>query len=147
MPTLYRHILIAADGSGSAGETINTGLMLAEQLGAKVTALSVSHPWAVTRTCHGSAVVPLGAFAHAEAHGKSPLDTYIKSLVGHSQVDCVAVETNDHVASCILSAAESRDCDLIVVGAHARCGLSRVVLGNELAHVLTHSPVPVLLCK
>jgi nucleotide-binding universal stress UspA family protein len=46
-----------------------------------------------------------------------------------------------------LQAARSRGCDLIVMASYGRRGLERVLLGSQATRVLTHSPVPVLICN
>ena len=42
---MYKHILIATDGSDLAAKAVATGLALAKQLGAKVTAVTATEPW------------------------------------------------------------------------------------------------------
>lgn len=43
---MFKHILIATDGSDLAQVAVQTGLELAKALGAKVTAVTVTQPWA-----------------------------------------------------------------------------------------------------
>ena len=38
-------------------------------------------------------------------------------------------------------------CDLIVMASHGRRGLIGVLLGSETQKVLTHSKIPVLVCR
>ena len=47
----------------------------------------------------------------------------------------------------IIRKAKSKRCDLIVMASHGRRGLSALLLGSETAKVLTHSKIPVLLCR
>jgi nucleotide-binding universal stress UspA family protein len=42
---VYKHILIATDGSELAAKAVTQGLALAKALGAKATAVTVSEPW------------------------------------------------------------------------------------------------------
>ena len=42
---MYKHILIATDGSELAAKAVAQGLDLAKALGAKVTAVTVTEPW------------------------------------------------------------------------------------------------------
>lgn len=51
------------------------------------------------------------------------------------------------MAESIVEAAKKHDCDLIVMASHGRKGLQRLLLGSETQHVLTHSPVPVLVLR
>ena len=47
----------------------------------------------------------------------------------------------------IIATARSKRCDLIVMASHGRRGLSALLLGSETAKVLTHSKIPVLVCR
>ena len=42
---MYKHILIATDGSELAGKAVAAGFALAKRLGAKVTAVTAIEPW------------------------------------------------------------------------------------------------------
>jgi nucleotide-binding universal stress UspA family protein len=53
----------------------------------------------------------------------------------------------DHVAQAVIAAARKKKCDLIVMASHGRRGLTRVLLGSETQHVLTHSTIPVLVLR
>ena len=55
---------------------------------------------------------------------------------------CGSIMTNG-----ILDTAKKADCDLIVMASHGRRGLGRILLGSEAVKVLTHSTVPVLICR
>src|SRR5262249_8806637 len=47
---MYKHILIATDGSELAGKAVAAGLGLAKSLNAKVTAVNATEPWAAMVT-------------------------------------------------------------------------------------------------
>ena len=55
--------------------------------------------------------------------------------------------THDRPWEAIIETAEQRGCDLIVMASHGRAGVSAVVLGSETNKVLTHSKIPVLVCR
>jgi nucleotide-binding universal stress UspA family protein len=44
-PQVFKHILIATDGSEAAAKAVTQGLALAKALGAKATAVTISEPW------------------------------------------------------------------------------------------------------
>jgi nucleotide-binding universal stress UspA family protein len=54
---------------------------------------------------------------------------------------------HDHPYAAIIEAAEKNGCDLIVMASHGRKGVSALILGSETTKVLTHSKVPVLVCR
>jgi nucleotide-binding universal stress UspA family protein len=43
--TMYKHILIATDGSELAGKAVTAGLALAKRLDVKVTVVTAIEPW------------------------------------------------------------------------------------------------------
>jgi nucleotide-binding universal stress UspA family protein len=47
----------------------------------------------------------------------------------------------------IVDCAKDKGCDLIVMASHGRRGISKLLLGSETTRVLTHSSVPVLVCR
>ena len=47
----------------------------------------------------------------------------------------------------IVEEAKLLGCDLIVMASHGRRGLAKVVLGSQATRVLTHSTVPLLICR
>ena len=55
--------------------------------------------------------------------------------------------TGDQPWQAIIQAARSKKCDAIVMASHGRRGLAGVLLGSETVKVLTHSKVPVLVCR
>jgi nucleotide-binding universal stress UspA family protein len=46
-----------------------------------------------------------------------------------------------------VAAAKKHRCDLIVMASHGRSGLAAVVLGSQTTKVLTHTKIPVLVCR
>ena len=63
-------------------------------------------------------------------------------------VACETLHVKDrHPAEGIVETAKSRGCDLIVMASHGRRGLSRMLLGSQANKVVTHSAVPVLICR
>jgi nucleotide-binding universal stress UspA family protein len=144
---MYTHILIATDGSQLAEKAVLAGLTLAKDFGAKATAVTVSEPWATSRTCHGSVVVPFDAYEIASAEVASKYLASVCDLAKRFEVECATVHVKDQPAEGILHVASSRGCDLIVMASRGRSGLSRLILGSHATRVLTHSPIPVLICK
>jgi nucleotide-binding universal stress UspA family protein len=63
----------------------------------------------------------------------------------------VAMETTRAVHAnpweAIIKTARAKKCDLIVMASHGRRGLQALLLGSETQKVLTHSKVPVLVCR
>jgi nucleotide-binding universal stress UspA family protein len=51
---MYKHILIATDGSELAGKGVEAGLALGKRLGTKVTAVTAIEPWLSIEQRHSS---------------------------------------------------------------------------------------------
>jgi nucleotide-binding universal stress UspA family protein len=144
---MYKHVLIATDGSGLAEKAVAAGLALAKHSGAKVTAVTVSERWAAARTCHGSLAVPFDAYEKAAGEAASKILASVSEFAKQQDAECATVHVKESPADGILQVAKNRGCDLIVMASHGRRGLSRLILGSQATRVLTYSPVPVLICK
>jgi nucleotide-binding universal stress UspA family protein len=144
---MYKHILIATDGSEAAQKAVTAGLNLARGFRAKATAITVSEPWAAARTLRGGVAVPFDAFEKSACETATKTLEPVEGLAKELDVECATLHVKDYAAEGILQTAKSRGCDLIVMGTHGRRGLERLLLGSQAARVLTFSPVPVLICK
>src|SRR5208282_1933671 len=60
--------------------------------------------------------------------------------------DLVHVE-HEHPYQAIIDTAQNRGCDAIEMASHGRRGMSAILLGSETLKVLTHSAVPVIVCR
>jgi nucleotide-binding universal stress UspA family protein len=63
-------------------------------------------------------------------------------------VDAITVYVPDALpAVAIVSAAQERGCDLIVMASHGRRGIKRALLGSQTSEVLALTKIPVLVVK
>ena len=145
---MYKHILIATDGSDLAEKAVAGGLELAKALGAQVTALTVTEPF------HALSFLPDQIIYTPEtysAHARDLASGLLESV--RVQADAVGVKCatvwleHEHPHEAIIAAAVERGCDLIVLASHGRRGISAVVLGSQAVKVLTHSVLPVLIYR
>ena len=145
---MYKHILVATDGSELSEAAIRHAVGLAGALGAKITALTVIKPW------HTVAAGEL-MIAFPEAEYRKGAEIAARKYVGYAEDVAkekgVACETkwleHEHPWEAIIATAEEKGCDLIVMASHGRKGLSALFLGSETNKVLTHSKLPVLVCR
>ena len=145
---MYKHILIATDGSELAGKAVNAGLQLAKALNAKVTAVTVTEPWTAYITGEAAIAFPLDEYEKSAAENAARALAAVDDLATKIVVDCKSIHVKDqYPADGILGAAKSHGCDLIVMASHGRRGLGRLLLGSAAVSVLTHSTVPVLICR
>jgi nucleotide-binding universal stress UspA family protein len=72
----------------------------------------------------------------------------VEALAKAARVRCeVVLVTGETPWQAIIAAARRRRCDVILMGSHGRGGFAAVVLGSETTKVLTHSKIPVLVCR
>ena len=148
---MYRHILIATDGSALAGNAVSHGLSLARSVGAKATVLIVEVPLSVheAATPHmrqmSEALVPYAELMRKHSAQELQRAADAARALG---VCCETIWLEDpHPHRAIIATAENKDCDLIVMASHGRSGVSAVVLGSVTNKVLTHTRIPVLVCR
>jgi|SRR5581483_4754933 len=145
---MYKHILIATDGSELAGKAVRAGLELAKQLGSKVTAMTVSEPW--TAAAYGTIPTPtlVNVYDKSAAENAATILASVTATAKELGVACTTLHVKDrYPAEGIVDTAKEKACDLIVMSSHGHRGLTRLLLGSEAMKVLTQSPVPVLICR
>jgi nucleotide-binding universal stress UspA family protein len=71
-----------------------------------------------------------------------------KKIATAAGVECDLVHIeNEHPYKAIIETAQNRCCDVIQMASHGRRGMSAVLLGSETLKVLTHSTIPVIVCR
>src|SRR5262245_24917180 len=148
---MYKHILIATDGSALATKAVEHGLALAKQQNARVTVVTVTEPWSAADIAHEvrqGRPDPIGRYEEVEAAAaKRILDEAARSATANG-VTCDLVHVRDqHPAEGIVATATDKACDLIVMASHGRRGVSRLVLGSKAYEVLSHCKVPALIVR
>lgn len=147
---MYRHILIATDGSALAEKAVSHGLSLAKSIGAKVTALVVDAPFNIGNVPQ-SRVAHLPAYAELSEHVRQhAIETLARvadaAKVAGVRCDTVRVE-HDRPDVGIVATAKDRACDLIVVASQGHSGMSQLLLGSVTNKVLAQTIIPVLVCR
>lgn len=147
---MFKHILLPTDGSELSMRAIQAGVGLAKTLGAKIAALH-AYP-SVFAIYYGELAwtddrLQMELRDAAKKEGEKILEQVAAAAkAAHVPVELVLVE-KDSPWEAIVETAERRGCDLIVMAAHGRRGLSAVLLGSETNKVLTHSKTPVLVYR
>ncbi len=145
---MFKHILIATDGSDLAQIAVDTGLELAKALGAKITAVTVTPSWASVAPGEAAISFPVEEYIRATQENAAAILSSVAAAAKKAGLECGQLhEADQFPADGILSAAKETACDLIVMSSHGRRGLQRLLLGSQAQEVLTHSPVPVLICR
>ncbi len=148
---MYKNILIATDGSELASKGVRHGLALAEQLGAKVTFLSVVEPLlpaAIRAALAGGVEDPVGGYdQQIDASMKQRYAELEKEAAQYGVSVEMVHEIDENPAVAIVRFAEMKACDLIVMASHGRRGLRKALLGSQTAEVLVHTSIPVLVIR
>jgi len=148
----YKHIMLPVDGSDPSRKAEKECIAFAKSIGAKVTAIHVvSHfhlhfqPWATPKSVHTKIE------KEHEEEAKEIAQKVVSAIVARAKekgVQCDGlVVVGDHPYEEIISSAENRKCDLIMMASHGRRGLDAVLLGSETVKVLTHTKIPVLVVR
>lgn len=145
---MFKHILVATDGSKLSEAAGRRAVQLAKSLSATLTGITVSTPFHVLTTdavsltdskdeyeseCDKRAAKALGVIkTNAESAG-----------VGFEGVHVF----DDHPHEAIIATATKHGCDAICMASHGRRGISALLIGSETLKVLTHSAIPVVVWR
>ena len=146
---MFKHILLATDGSAASLHAAELAVGLARTHGAKLTAVYVVDPYPYIGV---GEINPMGyqAYSAAAQQQAAQAHAHIETLCtqGNQPVALQARLVEDvGAASGIVQTAEAEGADLIVVGSHGRSGIARLMLGGVSNKVVAESKVPVLVSR
>ncbi|WP_173930963.1 universal stress protein [Chelativorans sp. Marseille-P2723] len=148
---MYKHILIATDGSELADKGLEHGLKLASALGAQVSVLTVSPPLShnVVQAARIAGIEdPISRYDQQIADEmKEQFASIEKKAAAHGLKINLIHEIDDFPAEAIVRFAKLKGCDLIVMSSHGRRGARRLILGSQTAEVVTTTTIPVLVVR
>jgi nucleotide-binding universal stress UspA family protein len=145
---MFKHILIATDGSDLAERAALQGLELARLLDAKVTAVTVTEPWAAVVTGEAAFGFPRADYEQGAAETAASILARVAEMAKAAGRQCATVYMKDHFPDDgIIATAKDNGCDLIVMASHGRRGIARFLLGSVASRVVALGPVPVLVCR
>jgi nucleotide-binding universal stress UspA family protein len=145
---MYKHLLIATDGSELAQKAVDHGLTLATMLGARVTVVTVTEPWEAFIAPEAAVIYPPSDYERSVAANAASILKSATEAAEKIGTACKTLHVRDRYPSDgIIEAAKENGCDLIVMASHGRRGLGRIILGSVANAVVTHSNVPVLICR
>jgi nucleotide-binding universal stress UspA family protein len=148
---MYKHILVATDGSRLSDKAVATAIGLAASLEAKLTAVHVMEPYPVSMFSEyamlADAATPKVWDETQRKRAARILDKVQAKAAGAGVTFAPAVQKALDPYEAILETARKKRCDLIVMASHGRHGLSGLILGSETHKVLVHGKLPVLVCR
>jgi nucleotide-binding universal stress UspA family protein len=144
---MYRHIIVPTDGSKLSLRAVKTAVRLAGMLGAELTAMYVIPVYAPPVYGEAMIYIPDSGRNAAKRAGQKALNG-IERTANNAGIKCRTVMLASGAPwEGIIKTAKARRADLIVMASHGRSGLSGLLLGSETTKVLTHSKIPVLVCR
>ena len=145
---MFKHILLATDGSEASERAIAMAAGLAHAHGARLTALYVVDPYPYLGIGQAN---PMGFQAYMSAaleHASMAHSRVLDAVEKTGKVEVQLRRSEDVAADKgIVDAAKEIGADLIVVGSHGRTGIPRLMLGSVAAKVVAQAPVPVLVAR
>jgi nucleotide-binding universal stress UspA family protein len=147
---MYRHILIATDGSELAEHAVTDGVSLAKSVGAKVTVIMVAELWLGTQSSllQPWSLQELSKYNEEAKKQAASVLNRAENAAKQAGVSCDTLQVEGvQPYQAIITTAADRGCDLIVMASHGHGGLSAVVLGSVTNKVLTHTKLPVLVVR
>lgn len=147
---MFTHILIPTDGSRLAAKAIKAGVVMAREMGARVTGYCAQEP--VPPHLYGEAhVADKQMVAEFERRAREHAQHCVDQVGAAAQargVPFTALITKSSVPSRgIVDAATEHGCDVIFMASHGYRGLTGLLLGSVTQEVLTHSKIPVLVFR
>jgi nucleotide-binding universal stress UspA family protein len=143
-----RPILLATDGSPSAGEAQRQAFDLAKLSGAPLLVVSVSHTTlpAVGYSTYGYSDI-VSELTRAEHKRLDALLADVAEAAAKEGIDCTTVEADGAIVEEISRLAAEHRAQLVVVGSHG-WGAARRLLSGSVSTGLVHSaPCPVLVVR
>lgn len=145
---MYKHIMVATDGSEIATNAVDQAIALAKGLGAQLSAVMVTEPYEAVAFTETLGVVNSSEYKEkCDAHADKLLsDVTAKAKV--AGVECNTIHQDNHWPYAgIIEAAEKSGADLIVVGSHGRRGVEAILVGSQAVKLLTHTKIPTLVVR
>lgn len=144
---MFKHILLASDGSEAAAHAARMAVDLARAHGARLSVVYVVDPYPYLGIGEAN---PLGFQAYMGAAQEIAARVFAEVTQQATQAG-VPVSThlveNVQAHKGIIEAAAAGAADLIMLGSHGRSGLERLVLGSVAGKVVAQSPRPVLVTR
>lgn len=149
---MYKSIVVGIDGSELATKALRHAVVLGKEMTAKLLVVTSTEPSVLVApgsefmAVDASAVIP--ELDAAKAKSAEATLTEARELAAASGLTVETLHVPASIAAdAIVTTANQRGADLIVMGSHGRRGLGRLLLGSQAAEVLAHSTIPVLVVK
>jgi nucleotide-binding universal stress UspA family protein len=147
---MFKHLLVATDGSKLSTKAVTHAVRLARALGAELTAYYASPDYPSPLYSEASMYIPMKRSEYA-ALCKKEADFILNPIAAKAKAAGITFNAAHSIAAvpwqAILATAKKNKCDAVVMASHGRRGVSALLLGSETQKVLTHSKVPIIVVR
>jgi nucleotide-binding universal stress UspA family protein len=148
---VFRHVLVPTDGSSLSDMAVKRAVSFVKEAKAQLT-FFFAEPDETASLLDGDAALLRTIDPEKFA---STVARHIQAVLGKAQevaaaegVSSAALSVvSDEPYLAIITAAEERGCDLIMMASHGRRGVKGMLLGSQTQKVLLHSKIPVLIYR
>ncbi len=148
---MYKHMVVAVDGSKTSLNALNHAAGLAIQGGARLTLVTVANPSEymtlapefLQHESYEAAAIAGGNEVLAEASAKAK-EAGVVDVKTHL---LVASKGAKEMAQELVEYAVAQQADLIVIGTHGRSGLMHLLMGSFAETVMRQSSLPLLVIR
>ncbi|HTP46572.1 MAG TPA: universal stress protein [Usitatibacter sp.] len=148
---MFKRILFPTDGSEISRRASDVAIELARKLGVGIVGFHTIPPFSIPISDGMYGYVPAYSEDEYFKACNEAADAIMKEVGADAKKAGVAFTSSVVTApapwQAIIQGAKDNDCDLIVMASHGRKGVAGVLLGSEATKVLTHSKVPVMVCR
>ena len=147
---MYKHLLVATDGSKLSAKAVAHAIALAQVLGAKLTAFYASPDYPMPIYAEGTAYMSMTRKDYT-ALCRKEADKILKPISLNAKAAGLEFNSAHVIAAApweaILAAARRNKCDAILMASHGRRGVSALLLGSETQKVLTQTKLPMIVVR
>ncbi len=146
---MFKHILLATDGSVASDHAATMAIALARTHGAKLTVVYVIDPYPILGMVEANPYgfqAYMGAAQSQAAGAHANINAMCMKMQPALEMQARLVQDMSPSAG-IVQTAKTEGADLIVVGSHGRSGVARLMLGSVANKVVAESPTPVLVVR
>ncbi len=145
---MFKHILIATDGSRLSEVAALNAVQLAKSISARLSGVTVSTPFHVFTTDAVMVTDTEDVYKKECDQRAAKYLGVIKNAAESAGLTFEGIHVfGDHPYAAIIDTADKKGCDVICMASHGRKGMAALVLGSETMKVLTHSKIPVVVWR
>ena len=145
---MFKHILVATDGSERSERAIRFAVDLARSNVARLTAITSTWPVPPIQLEAIGAFIPNEELEQNARQWAARCLAAARDAAESAGIVCETVHLrHGYPHEAIVETAEKKACDLIVMASHGRSGAATVPVASETQKVLARTKIPVLVCR